>query len=256
MRALVAFLTVTSVLACSNSAVLAEWSLSESFDGSFDQSWGDAPAFPTVGRVSSLTYVGLPDFTFETVDGAQVLHLTNLMEPHSRCGMVSSLTLAGSTGEVEARVNTLVQDSQTIDGLFELWLVNPEDFDKYVAIVFHSGSYSQQRMVICFSSEEAMYEEELGYENNTWYLLRITATPTILRLSVWDDTGTTALFAHDMGHTLAALGDGFMIGIAQHMDSPDGAYTADSAVDYVEAREDYVSTGSRTWSDVKALFRR
>ena len=255
MRTCIGYLVLACALACTNTAAMAEWSFIESFDGGFDNAWGESPALPTVSYAASLVFIGAPDYSFETVDGAQVLRLTNQLNPASRCGLVSIHTLEGSLGEVEARVNTLVQNRQIIDGLFELWLVNPEDPGKYVSIMFHSGSYSAQRMVLCFSSEDGMYVEEIGYENNTWYLFRISATSTVLRVSIWDDTGTAMLFAHDMSHTLSTLGDSFRIAIAQHMDSPDGTYTADSAVDHVVVREDFVPVESRSWSDLKALFR-
>ena len=255
MRSCIGYLALACALACTNTAAMAEWSFIESFDGGFDNAWGDSPALPSVGLAASSVFIGAPNFSFETVDGAQVLRLTNLLNPASRCGLVSTHTLEGSLGEVEARVNTLVQNRQIIDGLFELWLVNPEDPGKYVSIMFHSGSYSVQRMVLCFSSEDGIYTEELGYENNTWYLFRISATSTVLRVSIWDGTGTTMLFAHDMSHTLSTLGDSFRIAIAQNMDSPDRAYTADSAVDHVVSWEDFVPVESRSWSDVKALFR-
>jgi len=212
------------------------WSFYESFDGDFDHQWGDTPALPVVGYTGPIYYVGLPDYSFETVEGSQVLRMTNLLEPHSRRGIVAAYTCEGTVGEVEARVNTLTQNSEIIDGLFELWLVNPIDPDKYVMLAFHGGSYSTNRLVFCSSSEGEFSEDNIDYENDTWYLIRITATATALHVSIWDDEATTELFAHDFGHTLDVLGDAFRVAISQHMDNPNVAHTADSAVDYVEAR--------------------
>lgn len=214
------------------------WNFFEGFDGAFGNAWSGAPgSFPSTPHA----YLGAPSGAFVAVAGAQTYRMTNSLSDVQRVGLVSVATLPGSFGRLEARINTLTQDSTRVDGLFELWLLNSSDVTKYVRVLLFGANFSASRVWATLSSTtgdgtpEHGASQVINYANDTWYRLRIDSTASGLRASIWNDAGTTEIAGHTFVHSLGALGSTFRIGIAQVMGAPGGTFITDGAVDSVRA---------------------
>jgi hypothetical protein len=215
----------------------------ERFDNGFDNAWhGQAGSFPDEFiwanyPISTVHYQGAPAGSFQTVSGAQTYRLTNTLAPLTRVGMVFDSVLTGTTGRIETRINTLTQDTTRIDGFADLWLLNATDPSHYVRVGLFGSDLSADRGWNCGSSVDgAFWKSGFNYVNNTWYRLRIDAGASSLRVSVWNDAGTTELVGQNLTPSLASLGSSFRVGLAQFMSTANGTpHVADVAVDYVSA---------------------
>lgn len=220
----------------------------ESFDRGFSQSWITADgSFPTESlfpfRPNRVPYAGGQDVAFQTLDGAGVARLSIVNPPSwTRFGFLSRSSLAGSAGEIEARVNPLTQGGVIANGLFDLWLVNSGDHTKFVRVglfgdigdTLRSWTYSSSLTSYSTGGSNPQYLPALAYRNNTWYRVRITQLPgQTLEVSVWDDAGTIRLVSHRLPHTLADLGSSFQIGFSQWMGGPHLSNSLYCAIDSI-----------------------
>jgi len=237
------------VVLCVLGALAPAASFLETFDGGLANSWNagiglfpDEDIWTGYGGVS--TPIGTVDYvergpagSFVTIDGAQSYRMTNTLDPLTRVGMVSDVVQSGVVGRVEARFNTLTQDSQHIDQLVDLWLINSEDSDSYVRVGLFGSNFSDDRGWSYSTSQDgSFFDSGVNYVNDTWYRLRIDAEASSVSVSLWDDAGTTELRRHDFTHALPVLGDTFRVGIGQFMGTTNGTpFIADSAVDWISA---------------------
>src|SRR5688572_8320829 len=107
---------VRSIMACALIGALSlnsqaqGWNFGEEFNGDFTNTWvASAGALPTESlvpfRPNNVIYRGGSAFTFEEVDGANVIRLNEQNPPEwSRFGYVSQSVLSGSFGILEARI--------------------------------------------------------------------------------------------------------------------------------------------------------
>lgn len=218
------------------------WSFSEEFNGNFDQNWvSSAGSLPNESLApllnNNVVYRGGVSFTFSDIGEASGITLNEQNAAGwSRYGYVSTGTVSGTYGILEARINTLTQGGANIDGLFDLWLLNKTNHSKYVRVGLF-GNISDTQRSWCYSSGlEQFALPALAYQSNTWYRVRISQLPTKnLEVSVWDDAGTTKLVSHTFGHTLDALGTEFQVGFSQWMGGTNFTNGMLVAVDYIRA---------------------
>ncbi len=213
MWRIVAALAVTATTATAN----ADWELNENFSGSFEEPW-------VAG------FDGAPNGTFETLDGAQVFRMTNTLDAGEQVGYIGVQALDGIDGVLEARFNTLTQDTTRVDGLFRLSLRGVSNPGTEVVIHFFGGDFSESRIVGFGSSFDGSINVPFDYQNNTWYRFRIVSSGSLLRASVYDDTGAVELIGHTFSHSLADLDTAYRPAFSQFMGLPNGLIT-DAAVD-------------------------
>jgi hypothetical protein len=243
---LIAAVAVCLHFALGTSMTFAQWHFVEGFDAGFSQTWTSTPgvlppeSMAPIYPSNTIVDVGPPTYSFGTLDGASVLDMDTVSAtPNERFGFLSQAVLSGSTGVLDARINTLDQGSATNsdDGLFDLWLVNSTDPSEYVRVGLY-GNYSDTQRTWWFSATNTgVIQPSFAYTNNTWYDLRITSEPgQNLNVSIWNDAGTTQLVSYTFGFPLSALGSQFQIGFSQEhglIGAPN--YSLLSAVDYIKA---------------------
>jgi hypothetical protein len=213
----------------------------EDFNGGFGNTWtSNSAQWPASGN----TFVGAPTGSFSTVGTSQV-YLMDTYFPKNQeyAGLLSQASIPASTTEVEARVNTLTQDLQHLDGLFSLSLIDSANPSNYLSFGFFSGNYSTTPLFDWGSSMGDSGETSFAYVSNTWYRFRLTQTsPNQVQVAIYDDTGRAELIGHTFSFSLADLGGSFNIGISQGVGIPynpparTGPYYAESAVNYVTAQ--------------------
>jgi hypothetical protein len=139
-KTVVALLGAACGLSLLSTADAAVSTFFEEFDGGFSQAWDVSPgALPSESlvpfRPNVVSYAGGQGVTFTAVDGVGVARLGIQNAPSwTRLGYLSRVSLADTVGEAEARISTLAQGGSTIDGLFDLWLVNSQDHTRFVRV--------------------------------------------------------------------------------------------------------------------------
>src|SRR5687767_5221007 len=172
----------------------------EDFNGSFSQAWnassGTFPneniwTFGDYGNVGTVMYSGnAPTGSFGTIGADQVYRMTTSQGPLDRSAMASDDVFSGTEGYVEARFNTVTQDSQHIDQFVDLWLLNATDPTKYVRVGLFGSDFSTNRgWSLASSTDGSAFFGGVNYANNTWYRARIVASATDLRVSIFNDAG-------------------------------------------------------------------
>ncbi|MEK7755022.1 MAG: Ig-like domain repeat protein, partial [Acidobacteriota bacterium] len=186
------------------------------------------------------TYLGASGYSFQTVDGASVIRLQNVLGNASVRGWSSSATYS-SNGYIrlEARFNTMVQSSSTgIDDLLGLWIFDAANINRFDHIALSAPAYGSLRYLWVSSSHTGVNQvynwAPFSFANNTWYRMVITGSPTQnVRLSIYDDTGTVELAGVNVPHTLASYGSGSKFGLSQAMGLPGSPYPTDVAIDWL-----------------------
>jgi len=200
----------------------------------WEASLPDAP--PRFGGPIAM-YLGSSGYTFESLDGASVLRLRNVLDNLQRRGWSSSTVFApDGPFTVEARFNTMVQSPSTaIDELLELWTLDGEDPTRYDIVALSAISYGYGRIFTSHSSVTGIgLDTGFFFADNSWYRMVITGSPgQEVRASIYDDARTQELIGVSLGHTLAAYPAGLRIGMSQSMGQPDAPFPTDSAVDWV-----------------------
>lgn len=184
------------------------------------------------------TYLGGSEYSFETLDGASVLHLRTWIGDAERRGLSTSTVFAADAEiRLEARFNTLVQSPDTAwDELLELWILDARDLNRYDVVNLVAPGQGLARDFSSWSSISGEWIDTSGtgfpFSDNTWYRMVMAGSPSQeLRASIFADDGTTELIGFDLGHNLSVYDAGFKIGYSQSQGSLD-AY-ADSAVDWL-----------------------
>ena len=183
--------------------------------------------------------ISAPNYSFQTLDGASVLRLQNVLSNAQRVGWSTATTFPSDVPiQVETRFNTMVQSPSTgIDQLLELWLLDPTNQGRYDEVELSAPAYGSDRIFAASSSISGhSIDTNFQFSDNTWYRMVLTGSPTgDVWAYIYADDGTTELTGFDLGNTLSAFGnDGFEIGLSQSMGLPNGAYPTDVAVDYLE----------------------
>jgi hypothetical protein len=194
-------------------------------------------ADPNAGSTQSTTYLGAPNYAFQTLDSASVLRLSNSMGPHQRVGWSTTDTFSGPF-RYEVRFNTLNQSGTTsIDAFLEIGILDAVNTSHYDITSPYGGVFSSSRRFAAGSSIDNSYHDSLyNYQNNTWYRLVLEGDPgQNLRASLLSDTGTE-LAAFNLGHTVGAYGAGYRLFLSQALGepSPGSSFPVDVAVDYAQ----------------------
>lgn len=221
-----------ALAACAAPAV-SQTLFSDDFNGPLHPNW--VTVFPNpFDRV----YLGASGYSFQSLGGASVLRLQNVMGNASVRGW-STAAIYPSVGAIrlEARINTMVQSASTgIDELMALWFFDAANPGRFLYITLAAPGWGSGRNVYAYSSLLGgwLTTASLPWTNNTWYRLVIRGSATEnLRLSLYDDSGTVELAAVNGGHTLSAFPAGFRAGISQNMGLPGAPYPTDAALDWL-----------------------
>jgi hypothetical protein len=193
-------------------------------------------AFPIFGSPQSATYLGAPNYSFQTLDGSSVLRMTDNMSNFQRVGWSSSTIFNPAAFTYDVRFNTLTQSSSTsIDSFIELWILDPTNPNRYDMVTLFGNSYSADlRFAIGSSIDNNFGSQAFNYQNNTWYHLVIQDLPgQDISVSLDSDSGSV-LMSQTLNHTEAAYSSGFEIALSQGMGFPQGTYPSDVAVDYAK----------------------
>jgi subtilisin family serine protease len=180
-------------------------------------------------------YKGIPNATFTTIGGSNVMRLQNTLSPWTRKGWSSATTFHGQNFRYEVRFNTLTQGTPTsIDGFIEIWIIDAANSNRFDIVAPDIAFYGSSQLFIAGSSIDNSYHQMPfnNFQNNTWYRLVLSAAPNQgVRAAVLNDAGTE-LVAVSFTHTAAAFPSGFKLGLSQFMGSPSGPSLTDVAVDY------------------------
>ncbi len=179
-------------------------------------------------------YAGVPNATFTTIGGSNVMRLRNTLSPWTRKGWSSATTFRGQDFRYEVRFNTLTQGSpNSIDGFIEIWVIDAANSNRFDVVAPDNGAYGAVHLLVAGSSIDNSYNElPFNFQNNTWYRLVLSAAPNQgVRAAVLSDAGAE-LAGVSFTHTAAAFPSGFKLGLSQFMGSPSGPSLTDVAVDY------------------------
>jgi subtilisin-like proprotein convertase family protein len=202
------------------------------------------------------TYIGAPNYAFQTLGANSVLRMTNTLSPQTRCGWSSAAGFTTSRFRYEARFNTLNQSAtNSIDGFIEIWLIDAANMSRYDLVGPNGANASANRQFCAGSSIDNLFTNRtFAYQNNTWYRLVLACDASNkIRASLCSDDGTE-LIGQSFNHGAAAFPSGFKIALSQAMGIPSVATPADVAVDYVkltsglsgEVNQAYVGDGIAT----------
>jgi len=189
---------------------------------------------PGTGGVA--TYLGAPHYSFQTLDGASVINMTNTLNNYQRVGLSTTNVFTGSTFLYEARFNTLAQSpSNSIDSFFEIWVLNATNSSLYDIVSPFGGSYSaNRRFDVASGVDGRTYDQAYNYQNNTWYRLALQGTPGHdMQAFLLSDSGTI-LAQQTLGHTDSFFSSGFRLGISQSVGLPLSPYPVNVDVDWVD----------------------
>jgi hypothetical protein len=189
-------------------------------------------AEPEAGSTQSTTYVGAPNYSFQTLGSDSVLRLSNSMSDHQRVGWSTTDTFSGAF-RYEVRFNTLNQSGNSIDAFLEIGILDAANNSRYDITSPYGGDFSSSRRFTAGSSIDNSYNHAFfNYQDNTWYRMVLEGDPgQNLRASLLSDTGTE-LAAFNLGHTSDAYGLGYRLFLSQALGQPGGQAPVDAAVDY------------------------
>jgi hypothetical protein len=191
-------------------------------------------AEPESGSTQSTTYLGAPNYSFQTLGSDSVLRLSNSMSDHQRVGWSTTDTYTGAF-RYEVRFNTLNQSGNSIDAFLEIGILDASNNSRYDITSPYGGDFSSSRRFTAGSSIDNSYNHTFfNYQDNTWYRMVLEGDPGVnLRASLLSDTGTELAF-FNLGHTAAAYGSGYRLFLSQALGEPGGQAPVDVAVDYAQ----------------------
>jgi len=185
---------------------------------------------------TSASYLGAPNYSFQTLGGYSVLRMSDNMSDLQRVGWSSSTIFNPSAFTYEVRFNTLIQSTSTsIDDFIEVWILDPTNPNRYDMVSLFGAAYSTQPQFAVGSSIDNTFGSQFfNYQNNTWNRLVVQDLPgQNIRVSLDNDSGSE-LIGQTLNHTEGAYGSGFEIALSQGMGLPLGTYPSDVAVDYAK----------------------
>jgi subtilisin-like proprotein convertase family protein len=182
------------------------------------------------------TYLGAPNYLFQTLGGASVLRMTNSLSPQTRRGWSSTSSFNTADFRYEVRFNTLDQSAATsIDAFIEIWMIDAANMNRYDLVCPYGANASSNRRFTAGSSIDNLYSNSaFSYQNNTWYRLVLASDAAHkIRASLCGDDGTE-LIGQTFNHGVEAFPSGFRIALSQAIGVPAGPMPVDVAVDYVK----------------------
>lgn len=239
------------VLAASTNAQFTNFF--DNFNGpTLNPMWsGGLPDAPIAsGDSAPETYVGAPDYYFETINGYSVLRLTNSLSDLQRAGWSLQTNFYLSDFHYEVRFYSLVQSpTTTFDTSMEIWILDSSNSNRYDIVSLFAGDYGSDRHFRAGSSISGdTFDQPFSFQDNTFYRLVLQGSGTNdITAAVYDDSGTQ-LAKTDLGHNTSVFGSGFTIGISHAMDRPQGTYPSQTAIDYVSLTTTNVAENVRTSS--------
>jgi hypothetical protein len=230
---------ITALLSCTTT--MAASGFFDDFSGpTLNHSWqASLPtmkvAEPFAGSTQNATYLGAPNYSFQTLGTDSVLRLSNSMGPHQRVGWSTTDTFSGAF-RYEVRFNTLNQSSATsIDAFLEIGILDAADTTRYDILSPYGAQFSSDHRFAAGSSiDNAFNETGYNYANNTWYRMVLEGGPgQNLRASLQSDSGTE-LVGFNLGHTADAYGAGYRLFLSQALGEPfpGSQFPVDVAVDF------------------------
>jgi len=185
---------------------------------------------------ASATYLGAPNYTFQSLGGYSVMVMSNSLSDFQRRGWSSSTIFTPSAFSYEVRFNTLTQSiSTSIDDFIEVWVLDPTNPNRYDMVSLFGANYSTQPQFAVGSSIDNTFGSHFyNYQNNTWYRLVVQDLPgQNIRVSLDNDSGTE-LIGQTLNHAKGSYSSGFEIALSQGMGNPIGTYPEGVAVDYAK----------------------
>jgi hypothetical protein len=210
----------------------------DDFDGpdlnvAFGSSFPDGPLGSGGGN---LTYLGEPNYSFESLNGDSVLRMSSTLDRAKRRGWATNTAYGTKDFRFEARFNVLLQGPTTsIDSFIECWLIDAGDPFRFVFAGPHGQGYGTSRQFRSGGSIDNQYKTQfINYADNNWYRLVIDGSPgQNIRASLFNDDGTTELVGRTFDFSASAFSHGLRIGLAQATGGPDGSYPLDVAIDWM-----------------------
>ena len=184
------------------------------------------------GGYGNETYLGAPNYQFQTISNVSTLRLSNSMTDLERVGWSLSTNFPPQDFRYEVRFNTLKQSpTNSIDAFVEVWILNSTNFSQYDIGSLFGGNYGTAPEFDAASSITGIASQQgAAYQDNTFYRLVLHGGPNEnIRASLCDDQGNE-LNGYDLGHTTQAYPAGFTIGFSQAMFAPHAPYPSDVAI--------------------------
>lgn len=209
----------------------------DDFNGAtLDPIWqASLPDAPLGGGPSPIeTYIGAPNYTFDSTGGTSILRLDNNLNPQQRQGWSSSTNFTTTDFRYEMRFNTLGQSGYSIDGLVEIWVLDATDPTRHDIVSPFGGNYGNSRRFFAGSTIDNAYTETpFNYQDNTWYRVALAGGPgQNVRASILSDDGTE-LVGRTFSHDASAFSSGFKIGFSQAVGTPAGSANVLVGVDSI-----------------------
>ena len=194
------------------------------------------PNFNEAATAESASYLGAPNYSFQTLGGYSVLNMNDTMSDLQRRGLMTSTVFNAPGFIYQARFNTLTQSQTTsIDAFLELSVFSAVNHNLYDTASPYEGGYASNPQFAVGSSIDSTYGgQSFTFLNNTWYNLVINALPgQDIQVVLENDSGTP-LISQTLNHTASVYSSGFQIGLSQALGNPHGTYPTDVDVDYIK----------------------
>ena len=224
------------------SAASASFSSGQGFtDGftTFDTTkWTTAPYTGFAG----FAYQGLPDSLAPlNVDGNDVLRMTSVMTDMQRQGFGSIQTFTAPAATLTVDFKTLAlhdlsvpaANQSNIDGLLEVYLINPND-QRFLGISIFASSFGDpnERMIQFSDSLGGTSSFTVGWQYDTYYRFVLSSDGTTTHLS-FQTSGGSEIAGRNLNQSFASLG-AYDIAISQRMGTPSGQYYSDVALNNLD----------------------
>ncbi len=190
------------------------------------------PNAPVANGYANETYLGAPNYQFQTISNVSTLQLSNSLTDLERVGWSLNTNFPSEDFRYEVRFNTLKQSpTNSIDAFVEVWILNSTNFSQYDIVSLFGGNYGTEPEFDAASSITGIASRQgTAYQDNTFYRLVLQGGPNEnIRVSLCDDQGNE-LNGYDLGHTTQAYPAGFTIGLSQAMFAPHAPSPSDVAI--------------------------
>jgi len=196
--------------------------------------WTAAPYTTFAG----FAYQGLPDFlTPLNLDGNTVLRMTSVMNDMQRQGFGSVQTFTASAATLTLDFKTLAfhdvsvpaANQSNIDGLLEVYLINPND-QRFLGISIFANNFGNPngRFIQFSDGFGGIVSTDVGWQYDTYYRFVLSSDGTSTHLSFQTSTGSE-IAGHNYSGGFDGLG-AYDIAIVQRMGLPGGQFYTDVAL--------------------------
>ncbi|WP_156901645.1 hypothetical protein [Azohydromonas australica] len=187
-------------------------------------------------NLNEAQYIGPAQATLQTLDGASVLRMNNVMGDAQRKGWSTDKVFDTAHGlRLEVRFNTMVQSPATsIDQLLELWLIGGDNIQHYAQGALLAPDYGRQRVFSAITSQGSGSEFPFEFQNNTWYRFVLEASRNGgVSASIEPDTGPGKFVSIGVSQLLSDYQSGVRVGFSQSIGLPGNYYPTDVSIDYL-----------------------